>query len=273
MKSGSGPVARRPPAWVVRRLRAAGCVFAEDEAAVLVEASSSADELAALLRRRVDGEPLEHVVGWVEFAGWRVAVDTGVFVPRRRSELLVHVAVAHLARPVRPAGRGPAVVAELCCGCGAIGLAVGAAVPGIELIAADLDPVAVRCAARNLSPVGGTVVEGDLYAALPPRLRERVDVLVANAPYVPTGSIVLMPPEARDHEPVAALDGGPDGTDLLRRVIDGAADWLTPGGLVVVEVGEPQVPVVVGAVRRAGLTPRIVADDELGGLVVTGRRG
>jgi release factor glutamine methyltransferase len=261
----------------VARLRAAGCVFAEDEAAVLVASASSSAELADLLRRRVDGIPLEHVVGWVDFAGRRIVVDEGVFVPRRRSELLVREAVAHLTRstdgrPAPPAGRGRAMVADLCCGCGAIGVAIATAVPGIDLVAADLDEAAARCAARNVAAVGGTVVQGDLFAALPVRLRGRVDVLVANAPYVPTDAIALMPPEARDHEPAAALDGGPDGTDILRRVIAGAPEWLTPGGLVLVEVGRTQLGTVVRELERHGLMPRIVVDDDLGGIVATGRR-
>lgn len=272
--SGSG---QTPPAWLVARLRAAGCVFAEDEAAVLVEAATSPAELAQMLQRRVAGHPLEHVVGWVEFAGRRVVVDEGVFVPRRRSELLVREAVAHLARAARPARTVPPtrrapVVVDLCCGCGAIGMAIATAVPGIDLLAADLDPVAVRCAARNVAAVGGTAVQGDLFEALPVRLRGRVDVLVANAPYVPTGAIALMPPEARDHEPVAALDGGPDGTDILCRVIAGASPWLAPGGLVLVEVGRTQRRTIVRELNRNRLHPRIVVDDDLGGMVATGRR-
>ncbi len=272
--SGSG---QTPPAWLVARLRAAGCVFAEDEAAVLVEAATSPAELAQMLQRRVAGHPLEHVVGWVEFAGRRVVVDEGVFVPRRRSELLVREAVAHLARAARPARTVPPtrrapVVVDLCCGCGAIGMAIATAVPGIDLLAADLDPVAVRCAARNVAAVGGTAVQGDLFEALPVRLRGRVDVLVANAPYVPTGAIALMPPEARDHEPVAALDGGPDGTDILCRVIAGAPPWLAPGGLVLVEVGRTQRRTIVRELNRNRLHPRIVVDDDLGGMVATGRR-
>lgn len=272
--SGSG---QTPPAWLVARLRAAGCVFAEDEAAVLVETATSPAELAQMLQRRVAGHPLEHVVGWVEFAGRRVVVDERVFVPRRRSELLVREAVAHLARAARPARTVPPtrrapVVVDLCCGCGAIGMAIATAVPGIDLLAADLDPVAVRCAARNVAAVGGTAVQGDLFEALPVRLRGRVDVLVANAPYVPTGAIALMPPEARDHEPVAALDGGPDGTDILCRVIAGAPPWLAPGGLVLVEVGRTQRRTIVRELNRNRLHPRIVVDDDLGGMVATGRR-
>jgi release factor glutamine methyltransferase len=247
---------------VVARLRAAGCVYAEDEAALLQEAASG-PALEPLVARRVAGEPLEQVLGWASFGGVRVGVVPGVFVPRRRTELLVREAVA-----VTTPG---AVVVDLCCGCGAVGLVVATTVPGVELHAADVDPVAVACAAANLGAVGGTVHVGDLDAPLPARLRGRVDVLAANAPYVPTAEIALMPPEARDHEPSVALDGGVDGLDVARRVVAAAGGWLTPGGHVLVETSRRQAPSLAASVIRAGLAPRVVTDDDLGGTVVVGR--
>ena len=243
---------------VVARLRAAGCVFAEEEAALLAEAAAGA-ELEALVERRVAGEPLEQVLGWAEFCGRRFVVEPGVFVPRQRTRLLVREA-ASLARP-------GAVVLDLCCGTGAVGAAIAAAVRGLDVHASDLDPAAVRCARRNLA---GTVYQGDLYDPLPASLRGRVDVLVANAPYVPTDAIALMPPEARDHEARAALDGGADGLDLHRRVAAGAPDWLAPGGALLIETSERQAPGTLAAVNRAGLIARVVADDELAGTVVVG---
>ncbi|WP_138759782.1 putative protein N(5)-glutamine methyltransferase [Modestobacter altitudinis] len=244
-------------AAVVARLRAAGCVFAEDEAALLLEAGGDLD---ALVDRRVAGEPLEQVLGWAEFCGLRFAVAPGVFVPRQRTRLLVREAAA-LARP-------GSVVLDLCCGTGAVGVAVAAAVGAVELHAADVDPVAVDCARRNGA---GSVYGGDLYEALPAALRGRVDVLVANAPYVPTGAIALMPPEARDHEALAALDGGDDGLDVQRRVAEGAPDWLFPGGWLLIETSGAQAPATVAAMTRAGLTARVVADEELAGTVVAGQ--
>lgn len=187
-----------------------------------------------MVARRAGGLPLEHVVGWAEFAGLRIEVDAGVFVPRRRTEFLV----ARAAALLRPG----AVVLDLCCGSGAVGAALAAAVPGVELHAADLDPAAVRCARRNLAGAGGRVYEGDLFAPLPAGLRGRVDVLAANVPYVPTGDIPLLPSEARDHEAPLALDGGADGLDLLRRVARSARAWLAPGGTLLSETSEPQVP-------------------------------
>src|SRR5919107_1611782 len=182
-----------PAEPVVHRLRAAGCVFAEDEARLLVEAVRSPAELTSLVARRVAGEPLEHLLGWAEFCGLRIAVGPGVFVPRRRTELLVRLA-APLLRPGD-------VVVELCCGAAAVATALAAAVPGLALHAVDVEPAAVDCARRNLAPFGGHAYEGDLDTPLPAELHGRVDVVVANPPYVPTDAIALMPPEARDHEP------------------------------------------------------------------------
>src|ERR1700728_5277017 len=121
---------------MIARLRAAGCVFAEEEAALLASAAGSAEELDAMVGRRAAGEPLEQVVGWAEFAGLRVLIDPGVFVPRRRSEFLVDVAVLLAGRQD---GTVPRVIVDLCCGTGALGLAAAANF-GVELHAADLDP-------------------------------------------------------------------------------------------------------------------------------------
>ncbi|MBY8884480.1 putative protein N(5)-glutamine methyltransferase [Streptomyces sp. PTM05] len=247
-------------AEVVAALRAAGCVFAEDEADLLISTARDADELATMAGLRAAGLPVEHVVGWAGFASLRVAVDPGVFVPRRRTEFLLGHAVA-LART-------GAVLLDLCCGSGALGLALAAAVPGAELYAADVDPAAVRCARRNLERVGGRVYRGDLFAPLPTALRGRVDVLTANVPYVPTDDIELLPPEARDHEPRVALDGGADGLDVLRRVAAQAPRWLAPGGSLLVETSARQAERAVRTVAAGGLVPRIERDEDLGATVV-----
>jgi release factor glutamine methyltransferase len=295
---------------VAAALRAAGCVFAEDEAALLVAAAASPAELGRLVDRRATGVPLEHVLGWAEFGGLRLAVDEGVFVPRHRTEFLVDLAV-DLAREaagpgptggptghrprvgasVSPPRRSPGLlVVDLCCGSGALGAVLTArlrapAVPDqprdpdpgpgraatpvagrwpgaeVDLHAADLDPAAVRCARRNLAPLGGTVYEGDLYTALPPALRGRVDILLANAPYVPTSAIELLPTEAREHESMVALDGGEDGLVVVRRVFADAADWLAPGGSLLVEASEDQAAALLAAGAR-GLTVRAVHSDD-----------
>jgi release factor glutamine methyltransferase len=242
---------------LVARLRAAGCVFAEDEARLLLDAARTPAELAEMVERRAAGQPLEHVVGWAEFCGLRIAVEPGVFVPRRRTEFLVHQAAA-LARP-------GAVVVDLCCGSGAIGAALGA----VELHAVDIDPAAVRCARRNLPT--GRVYEGDLYEPLPAALRGGVEVLVANVPYVPSGDVGLLPAEARLHEARLALDGGLDGLDLLRRVAAEAPRWLAPGGHLLTETGQHQAPLAAAILSGAGLTPTVTASPELNATVVIGR--
>lgn len=250
----------QPTDPVVVRLRAAGCVFAEDEARLLRAAAGGPAELDELVARRVAGLPLEHLLGWVEFAGLRLVVAPGVFVPRRRTEFLAERAVA-LARP-------GAVVLDLCCGCGALGAAMLAALGELELYAADVDEAAVRCARRNLPTA--RVYRGDLFAPLPEQLRGRVEVLVANTPYVPTGAIATMPPEARDHEPRAALDGGPDGLDVQRRVARSAPGWLAPGGHLLVETGTEQAPVTAAVFAAHGLAARVTEDEESAGTVVIG---
>ena len=247
------------------RLRAAGCVFAEDEARLLMAAAHTPAELADLIARRVSGIPIEHVLGWAEFCGLRIEVDPGVFVPRRRSEFLVSEAVRAAPEP-----GSPPVVLDLCCGCGAIGVAVVAALGRAELHAADIDPAAVACARRNVATVGGHVHEGDLFAPLAADLRNRVDLLLLNAPYVPTSELSMMPAEARLYEPRIALDGGPDGVALHRRVAAEAATWLAPAGRLLIETSERQAPLTAAAMRSGGLHPEVVTDDDLKATVVIG---
>jgi release factor glutamine methyltransferase len=257
-------------AAVVARLRSAGCVFAEDEAAMLLSSATSSAELHALVERRASGEPLEQVLGWAEFAGLRIVVDPGVFVPRRRSEFLVSVAVGLAGW--RPDGGEIPVVVDLCCGTGALGLAVASGLAGwADLHAADLDPAAVACARRNVEPAGGRVYVGDLFGALPGGLRGRADLLICNAPYVPTGDVAFLPAEARDHEPLVALDGGLDGLAILRRAASDAPGWLAPGGVLLVETSDRQGPEMAAAMAAAGLSPSIHADEDWGATVVTGR--
>jgi len=247
------------PDPLVARLRAVGCVFAEDEAALLREAGGGA-ELEALVARRVAGEPLEPLLGWAEFAGLRVDVAPGVFVPRVRSELLVDAALDDLP--------DDALVVELCCGVGAIAAAVRARRPDAEVWASDIDPDAVAVARRNLPPE--RVVEGDLYGALPVALRGRIDLIVANAPYVPSGEIAFMPAEAREHEHRVALDGGADGHEVQARIASGIREWLAPGGRVIIETSERQARRTASLLEEQGLATRVVRDEERDGTCVVG---
>lgn len=246
-------------ATAVVRLREAGCVFAEDEAEVLHGAASDDDALVSLVDRRAKGEPLEQVVGYADFAGIRVRLRPGVFVPRVRSELLVTVAAHH----------HPRVLVDLCCGSGALGLAVRHRVPALDLYAADLDPAATACARDN-----GIchVYEGDLFAPLPASLHESVDVLVANVPYVATAHIPLLPAEARDHEPHLALDGGPDGLDVFRRVVGSAPTWLSRSGILLSEITGDQERNALEVIHTTGLDGDVIYDEDLDARVIRARR-
>lgn len=246
---------------LVARLRRAGCVFAEDEAQLLLEAAADPAELESLTERRVAGEPLEHLLGWAEFDGLRIVVPAGVFVPRRRSEILVATSLQLVSRDDR--------VVELCCGVAAVGTALLHRSPLLQLTVADIDPAALVGAAANL---GGraAVLQGDLYGTLPAALRGAVDLVVANAPYVPSDEIALMPSEAREHEPAVALDGGVDGLDLHRRIAAEAPLWLRRGGHLVVETSDRQASTSVRIFERAGFEARVVSDEEIAGTAVIG---
>jgi release factor glutamine methyltransferase len=213
-----------------------------------------------MVARRAVGQPLEHILGWAGFCGLRIIVAPGVFVPRPRTEFLVRQATA-LAQP-------RAIIVDLCCGAGAIGAALAAAVDQAEVHAADIDQAAVACVRRNLP--GGHVYQGDLYDALPSGLRGQVAILVANVPYVPTREIQFLPPEARAHEPLAALDGGADGLDVLRRVATGAPAWLAPGGHLLIETSQAQAPAALAAFAASGLSPRLASSGELSATVIIG---
>lgn len=265
---------------VVVRLRAAGCVFAEEEAELILDAAERAagpgrgDERAAdiealvdgMVARRCAGEPLEHVVGWAAFCGLRIAVTPGVFVPRRRTEFLVEQAMQ--------VGRAAAVIVDLCCGAGPLAAALAVRLPLAEIHAADIDPAQTAYARRNLELFANRahVHEGDLYGALPHTLRGRVDLLVANAPYVPVDAIATLPTEAREHEPVHSLDGGSDGLAMQRRVAAGAGMWLAPGGHVIVETSAHQAPHTRAVFADAGLDAWVAECEEMEATVVVGRR-
>lgn len=221
------------------------------------------NELTAIVEQRIAGRPLEHILGWAEFCGLRIELDQGVFVPRRRTEFLVHRAIT-----VAPSG---AVAVDLCCGSGAVGAALAAAVDQVELYAVDIDPTAVRCARCNLTFAGAEVYEGDLCRPLPTHLRGRVDVLVCNAPYVPTQAIDLLPPEARKHEDPVALDGGSDGLDVVRRLVSEAPRWLAPGGHLLFEVSEAQASDAAGIVAGHELIASVAGSDDFDATVVMGR--
>jgi release factor glutamine methyltransferase len=237
-------------------------VFAEDEVELLLAEADTPEHLEAMVGRRVDGLPLEHVLGWAAFAGHRIRLGPGVFVPRPRTQLL--------AQQARRRARTGQVLLDLCCGSGALAAVLADAVAPGEVHAADVDPVAVAWARVNVGAVGGDVYEGDLFDPLPVRLRGRVNLLLANTPYLPTEAIGLLPREAREYEARVALDGGPDGLDLQRRVAAQAPDWLAPGGHLFVETSAAQAAPAAALMAAAGLATEIVRDEDLDATVVIG---
>lgn len=231
---------------LVGRLRRAGCVFAEQEASALLRAEPDPARREALVRRREEGEPLEHVVGVVRFGRLPLAVGPGVFVPRQRSLQLARLVVRRARVQAAP------VLVELCAGVAPLACAALQALPDLEAHAGELDPAAADYARRNL-PASAPVHEGSLLDALPSALGGRVTLLAAVPPYVPTGAARLLTREARDHEPPSALYGGPDGLDVVRRLLDGARDVLAPGGRVLLELSASQGDAAVAHARGAGL--------------------
>jgi release factor glutamine methyltransferase len=259
-------------AEVTRELAAAGCVSAAAEARWLVEEAADPQALRAMVARRVAGEPLQYVVGWAPFGWLRLRVGPGVFVPRPETEGLAHRAAAHL----RAAGREskPPVAVDLCTGSGAIACFLAAEVPGARVLATELDPAALAWARPNTDRCGVELLAGDLDAPLPADLAGRVDVLCANVPYVPSGAIPTLPRDVRDHEPLLALDGGPDGLDVLRRVAARAGRWLAPGGVLLCEIGDDQGEAAAALLADAGLAEVAILPDLVGrDRIVAGRRG
>jgi release factor glutamine methyltransferase len=282
---GTGAQVAVALAGTAARLAAAGCVSAEAEARWLLEEvlglapgtlptrrgeplpPRAAARLERMVARRVTGEPLQYVIGWAPFGPLRLEVGKGVFVPRPETELVAERAARHL----RQAGPAPVAV-DLCTGSGAIACFLAEEVPGARVLATEVDPGALVWARRNLRRQV-ELLEGDLDEPLPADLEGRVHVLVANVPYVPAGAITLLPRDVREHEPRLALDGGPDGLDVLRRVAAAAPRWLAPGGWLVCEMGEDQDKEAAGALAAAGLVEVDVRPDLTGrDRMVEGRR-
>jgi len=225
-------------ASVVRRLAAAGCLAAAEEAAEFLAAAPDQATLEAWLRQREQGEPPAWITGTVVFCGRALHVASGVYVPRIQSEELARRAATRLV------DNGRAV--DLCTGAGAIAAHLMAHVPSAAVIGIDIDRRAAECARRN----GVATVVGDLAGPL--RRHHGFDLVTAVAPYVPSGELRLLPPDVQRHEPRRALDGGTDGLDLVRRVIAAAAALLRPGGWLLIEVGGRQDEVLAPTLAATG---------------------
>ncbi len=232
-------------------------MFAEDEAALLL-AAADGDMLDALVMRREAGEPLEHVLGWVDFGGLRLSVGPGAFIPRQRSVRLARAAVKALEERERPVGRAALddrarmVFVEPFAGVAPLAATVAGRVPTAEVHAIELEPVALGYAARNLPPTAHRY-QGSRLDPLPPDLAGRVSVIAAVPPYIPDAELGLLPRDFREHEPVAALTAGADGLDEVRALLDAALIWLAPDGVALIELNRRQASAAVAHARGLGL--------------------
>jgi release factor glutamine methyltransferase len=227
---------------LIVRLRAIGCVFAEDEAGEIRRVRGHDDvAIEAVLAARSAGMPLEQALGVAVFGGVEVELAPGVFVPRMRAEAIVDAAA-----DARPDAR---VVVDLGCGAGAIAAALTRRLPGAEVHATDIDPAAVALARRNGERFGFVAHRGSWWDALPAALGGRVELAAAYLPHVPTRELAHIPRDFRDHEPLATVHGGADGLDPLRAVLAGMTAWMAPGGALVTLVAGEQVETARGLSR------------------------
>jgi len=204
----------------------------------------SAEERATFragIERRAAGEPLQYVTGEVPFRHLVLHVRPGTFIPRPETEVLVDVALAALP----PASDAGPFVIDVCTGSGAVAVSIAFERPDAHVQATEVVPATATVARLNAEKAGVagrvTVLEGDLFAPLDPKLRGRVDVVTANPPYIPTAEMADLPPEVVSFEPRVALDGGVDGLDVVRRIVDEARVWLRPGGALVIETDTNRV--------------------------------
>lgn len=207
-------------------------------------------ELAAyrgLIARRASGEPTHYLTGTREFYGRPFTVDARVLVPRPETELLVEAVLQAIPRD------GDVRLLDLGTGSGCVGITVALERPRARVLATEVSPAAAEVARANAIALGAgerfEVRVGDLF--VPVESEPPFDAVVANPPYVPRGELPTLPAEVR-REPAQALDGGPDGLDVVRRIVSGAPRWLLPGGLLALEIGDGQGPTVHSLLEAAG---------------------
>jgi release factor glutamine methyltransferase len=242
-------------------LAGAGFVAPEEEAAeLLARAGNDRALLQRLVERRLTGEPLAWVTGTTIFCNEVIRVHPGVYVPRWHTEQLARRAIALLP----PAG----TAIDLCTGSGAIARLLSLAAPGARVVASDLHAAAVACAQAN----GVEAYCGDLFAGLPPSLEGNVDLVVTVVPYVPTAALALLQRDTLTFESPLSYDGGPDGTDVLRRVLHEAPRFLRSGGVLLVELGGEEADSLQEDLVRldyADVTLLRDEDDDVRGLEAT----
>ncbi|ASN39761.1 protein-(glutamine-N5) methyltransferase, release factor-specific [Arthrobacter sp. 7749] len=219
---------------------------------------SDAPAFAQLIASRAERIPLQHLTRVAYFRYLDLFVGPGVFVPRPETESVVQLAIDVAATLTNP------LMVDLGTGSGAIAGSLAHEVPGARVYAVELSEQAYAYAARNLEPLGVTLVRGDLTDALP-ELDGRCDVVVSNPPYIPANA-VPREPEARDHDPAMALyGGGEDGMVLPRAAAASAARLLHPGGYFVMEHAEVQAPAMAAMFRTTGHWENVKTHQDLNG--------
>jgi release factor glutamine methyltransferase len=248
------------------------------------------------IKRRVAGEPLQYILGKAPFRRLEISVRPGVLIPRPETEVLVGIVLAALqegagsavaeaagagavdeAAVVSAAGETGAPVAaaaqarvlDLCTGTGCIALALLQECPGIQVVATDIDPAAVELARENASEQGRdgdgrlVILQDELASSLlaSAGMQASFDVVVSNPPYIPTAELEVLPKEVAAYEPRQALDGGLDGLDLFRRILEQAQQLLRPGGMLACELHETRLEEAKALCEAQGfINPRIHPD-------------
>lgn len=218
----------------------------------LYAAPAFAEAVRDMTRRRIEGEPVAYITGSWEFYGVPLDISRDVLIPRPDSELLVEAAITLFSgRQTRPR------VLDLCAGSGCIGIALAVKMPGARVVLVDNDHRALSVCRRNVQKNGLETrvfcVDADA-AEKPPMLMGKFDLIVCNAPYVPTAEIETLDVSVRDYEPYHALDGGEDGLDIIRPVISLWKSVLKDSGAIMLEIGEGQAPAVEALLTDAGFT-------------------
>jgi len=209
-----------------------------------------AERYEASIRRRVERVPLQHIIGTQAFRDITVRVSADALVPRPETELLASWVLELLPSPAA----GAPLVIDVGTGSGCLAGALASERRDLTVVALDASPAAAAVARANIAALGlggrVTVVVSDLFASLAPI---RADLIVSNPPYIPSRVVDTLAPEITDHEPRRAIDGGPDGLDVLRRLVAGAPRWLRPGAPLVLETaGGDQADAVMNLMADAG---------------------
>ncbi len=227
------------------------------------------NEIQAVIKRRLMREPLQYIYGRWDFMGLSFAVRPGVLIPRPDTEIIVETVMGRLHDGMR--------ILDLCTGTGCILISLLKYSNGCEGVGVDISAEALALARENADNINNSAsisfLQGDLYDALTEVVTPiTFDIIVSNPPYIPAGVIDTLEPEVKEYEPRLALDGGDDGLDIIRRIIDGSQDHLIKGGELFLEIGYDQGQAVSALMREAGFADVEVIRDYAGlDRVVTGR--